>query len=218
MEPEFWLQRWQEGRTGWHQQEVDRLLRRHWPALGVESGGRVLVPLCGSSLDLAWLAAQGHPVVGVELSMLACEQFFARQELVPTLTHHRGFRRLACEGIELWCGDVFALQPDDLADVAAVYDRAALVALPPDMRIRYVRSVYDLLPDGCRGLLITLEYPPEERDGPPFAVDGDEVLRLFTPRWQVDRIDARDILDGEPRFRDEGVTDLWTAVYRLQRN
>ena len=217
MDAEFWLQRWHEGRIGFHRDEVMPLLERHWAALGVPAGGRVFVPLAGKTLDMHWLAAQGHEVLGVELSPLAVRAFFADAGLRPAIhadaegVHHRA------GPVDLVLGDVFALSEQLLAPMDAVYDRAAIIALPQDMRRRYVSGVYARLPRGCRGLLITLEYPQAEKAGPPFSVEEAEVRGLFEPDWQVDLLERRDILDQEPGFRAEGVTALATAVYRLQR-
>lgn len=105
-----------------------------------------------------------------------------------------------------------------VADCSAVYDRAALIALPAALRRRYLETVYARLPTGCCGLLITLEYPQAEKAGPPFSVDAAEVHALFDAQWQVQALEHRDILDQEPRFRADGVTALSTGVYRLQRN
>lgn len=177
MDADFWLQRWNEGRIGFHRGEVMPLLEKHWPALGLASGSRVFVPLAGKTLDMHWLAAQGHQVLGCELSPLAVDAFFAEAALVPAVSadadgiHHRA------GPLDLVRGDVFALSPGLLGTVAAVYDRAAIIALPPTMRARYVAQVYGRLPAGSRGLLITLEYPQAEKAGPPFAVDEDEVRR-----------------------------------------
>lgn len=217
MHEDFWHQRWAEGRTGWHQAEVDRLLQKHWPVLGLATGTRVLVPLCGKSLDLAWLAARGHAVAGIELSLSACAAFFAERGLAPAHGTRDGFRVLTSAGIELWCGDAFALRGESVADVAGVYDRAALIALPPAMRTRYVGSVYAALPTGTRGLLITLEYPQAERAGPPFSVPENEVHDLFEPDWEIECLERRDILESESGIRVDGVSALHTAVYRLAR-
>ena len=218
MDAEFWLQRWHEGRIGFHRDEVMPLLERHWAALGVPAGGRVFVPLAGKTLDMHWLAAQGHEVLGVELSPLAVRAFFADAGLRPAIhadaegVHHRA------GPVDLVLGDVFALSEQLLAPMDAVYDRAAIIALPAAMRRRYVSEVYAKLPRGCRGLLITLEYPQAQMDGPPFSVDEAEVRRLFEPEWAVELLERRDILSQEPRFRDDGVTALSTAIYRLQRH
>jgi thiopurine S-methyltransferase len=218
MDPSFWRQRWQEGRIGFHQPQVTPLLERYWDATGVEAGARILVPLAGKSLDMLWLASRGHRVLAVELSPLAVEQFFDENGLTPSLRESPlGVHHVAGE-IEIICGDVFALDTSTLAGCAGVYDRAALIALPPDMRRRYASHVYGRLPAGCRGLLVTLDYPQQQKSGPPFSVDADEVCALFEPGWTVDVLERSDILASQPGFVAEGVTELHTAAYRLHRN
>lgn len=215
MQPDYWIERWQRGQIGFHQAEVNRLLERHWPALALPQGCTVLVPLCGKSLDMAWLAARGHRVLGVELVERACIEFFEEHGLVPERHAQARHVRYHAGGITLLAGDAFALDDADLADCRAVYDRGALIALPQDLRTRYVRTLYDRLPTGCEGLLVTLDYPPHERAGPPFAVDADEVARLFAPDWSPALLDSRDILWREPGFQAEGVTRLATEAWRL---
>lgn len=217
MEPEFWHQRWQEGRIGFHQDRVTPLLERHWSSLVLAPGSRVFVPLAGKSLDLAWLASQGHRVFGVELSRLAVEQFFIEHDLQPTVRETRLGTHFSAGAIELVCGDVFDFDRAALADCNGVFDRAALIALPPELRRRYADEVYAQLPGDCRGLLVTIEYPPGEKQGPPFSVDGDEVQALFGSRWRIGLLERRDILDKEPRFAAEGVTRLHAAAWRLDR-
>lgn len=214
MDADFWLQRWREGRTAFHQNRVMPLLEKHWPALGLKPGGRVFVPLAGKSLDMLWFAAKGYRVLGVELSPIAVEQFLAEHRLeAQTHTSSAGVHYVA-DDIELVRGDVFALDAAALAECTGAYDRAALIALPPTLRARYVGEVYARLPQGCRALLITLEYPQHEREGPPFSVDEAEVRRLFSPAWRIDVLERRDILADEPGF---GASTLTTAVYRLDK-
>lgn len=217
MDPDFWCQRWHEGRIGFHQQRVTPLLEEYWDKVDVPAGGQVFVPLAGKSLDLPWLAARGHRVLGVELSQLAIEQFFTENNLVPTMQASVcGMRYIAGE-IELVCGDAFALGADALADCTGVYDRAALIALPPLMRKQYATDLYSRLPTGCRGLLITLEYPQGDKQGPPFSVTEDQVHALYARDWTVDLLERRDILATQPGFIADGVTSLQTVAYRLQR-
>ena len=217
MDADFWLQRWQEGQIGFHRDDVMPLLEKHWSSLQLSEGSRVLVPLCGKSLDMHWLAAQGHRVLGVELSPLAVTQFFEEAGLEPVRTTTRYGEHFSAGPVEIILGDAFALDPALLADVAGVYDRAALIALPPDLRLRYRDTVYASLPAGCQGLLITLEYPQAEKAGPPFSVAQQEVETLFAAPWRHTLLERRDILDQEPRFREEGLSALETAVYRLRR-
>jgi thiopurine S-methyltransferase len=217
LDADFWHQRWQQGRIGFHQEQPMPLLLSHWPSLALPAGSQVFVPLAGKSVDMAWLAAQGHRVLGVELSPLAVEQFFAAHGWVPGIREAVDGRHYRAGDIELICGDAFALEPASLADCAAVYDRAALIALPHAMRRRYARELYAALPPGCRGLLITLEYPQREKQGPPFSVPEAEVRELFADRWRVTVLARHDILLREPGFVAEGVTALSTVVYRLER-
>ena len=223
MDADFWRQRWQDNQIGFHQDLPTPLLQKHWPAIGAPPGCRVFVPLAGKSRDMLWLAAQGHRVLGVELSQLAVEQFFAEHGLQPDIHETRYGRHYRAGGtqagdIELICGDAFALDAAALADCAAVFDRAALIALPLALRLRYVDELYARLPGECRGLLITLEYPQDEKEGPPFSVTESEVHARFGSRWNVDLLERRDILATQQNFIDEGVTALDTCVYRLQRH
>lgn len=215
MDSDFWQQRWRDGRTGFHQDRPTPLLLKHWSTLALAAGTRVLVPLAGKSLDLLWLAARGHRVLGVELSPLAVNQFFTEHGLVPEIFDSRYGSHHRAGNIELICGDVFGLDAGALADCAAVYDRAAMIALPPELRRRYVDELYAQLPVGCRGLLITLDYPQQEKVGPPFAVPEMEVRERFEPAWEVATLECRDILAEQPGFVAEGVSALQTAVYRL---
>ena len=216
MEPEFWHQRWQENRIGFHQDKATPLMLKHWPSLGVAPGSRVFVPLAGKSLDMLWFASQGYRVLGVELSRLAVEQFFTENDLPYTITESPYGRHYRSGEIELVCGDAFSLDAGLLASCDAVFDRAALIALPPPMRERYAHELYARLPGRCRGLVITLEYPQHEKAGPPFSVPEDEVRALFDAHWRVELLERREILGQQPAFIEEGVTALSTAVYRLQ--
>ena len=120
-------------------------------------------------------------------------------------------------GIEIILGDAFGLDAEILADCDAVYDRAAVIALPPELRARYVGELYARLPQGCRGLLITLEYPQDEKQGPPFSVTEAEVMERFGRDWEVEVLERRDILAQQPGFQAEGVSALETVVYRMER-
>jgi thiopurine S-methyltransferase len=217
MEPDFWLERWREARTGFHQDAPTPLMLKHWPAVGAAPGSRVFVPLAGKSLDMAWFASQGHRVLGAELSPLAVAQFFESQGVEPSVAEAADGIHHVAGPIQIVQGDVFALDAGEIASCTAVFDRAAIIALPPEMRARYVREVYGRLPAGCRGLLITLEYPQAEKAGPPFAVGEEEVRGLFDGAWDAAVLERRDILAQQPVFQAEGLTALQTVAYRLEK-
>ncbi|AIB35628.1 MULTISPECIES: thiopurine S-methyltransferase [Pseudomonas] len=217
MEPEFWQERWARNQIGFHLPEVNPYLQRHWSQLALVEGARVLVPLCGKSLDLMWLASHGLRVMGVELSEQAVEAFFSEQNLVPRITRRDAFTVYQTDLIEVWCGDFFALDAEALAGCTALYDRAALIALPPLMRAQYAEHLSRLLPSGCQGLLITLDYDQSQKAGPPFAVTDDEVKVLFGSDWTVKTLQEQDVLGESWKFVQEGVTRLDERVYWLGR-
>jgi thiopurine S-methyltransferase len=192
-------------------------LAQHWPSLELPNDARVFVPLCGKSRDILWLASLGHGVVGIDISPLAAEQFFAESQLEPHIDAMGPFQRYRVDEITLLVGDFFDLRPDHLAGVSAVYDRASLIALPPETRPRYARHLASLLPAAVRSLLITLEYDQSQMKGPPFAVGEDEVRRLFEPKFRVETVSVFDALAESPRFRARGLDALDERVYRLQR-
>ncbi|WP_308389017.1 thiopurine S-methyltransferase [Acidithiobacillus sp. AMEEHan] len=197
MSAESWLQRWQENRIGFHRSEFHPQLVRHWSQLGASSNGWVFVPLCGKSLDLLWLAKQRYKVRGVELSPIAVEAFFAEHGLEPESERQGAFQRYHCGALEIFCGDFFALSRADLTDTVAVYDRAVLIALPPEVRSEYARMLHHLLPNRPPMLLITLDYPQGTRAGPPFAVEESEVRNLYEPAWSVETLETRDLRSQE---------------------
>lgn len=222
MDPGFWHARWQQGQIGFHQADINRHLTQRWPGLGLAAGTRVLVPLCGKSRDMTWLHAQGHRVVGVELEAQACEAFFVEQHLSFSVESHgtaqvfRGQGQAA--GIELWCADFFSLTVADLGELQAWYDRAALIALPPALRQRHARRVTQLLPSGARGLLITMDHPPGQRDGPPFAVPQAEVRALLEPAFELRLLEHEDLLAlPDAPERRWGTTELWQDVWTAVR-
>jgi thiopurine S-methyltransferase len=215
MEPAFWQQRWADNQIGFHQAQVNPYLQQYWPDLSLASGSRVLVPLCGKSLDLVWLAGQGHRVLGVELSRRAVEDFFREHGLTAEVSRRGAFEVWRSDDMELWCGDFFALRAEDVADCVAVYDRAALIALPAPMRADYLRLLSQLLPAGAEGLLVTLDYQQALLAGPPFSVADDEVRAGFVG-WQVKMLEEREVIEESPKFVQAGVKSLVERVYRLQ--
>ncbi|MBW8126428.1 MULTISPECIES: thiopurine S-methyltransferase [Pseudomonas] len=215
MEPEFWRERWARNQIGFHLPEVNPYLQRHWPKLALAEGAKVLVPLCGKSLDLMWLASLGFRVLGVELSEQAVEAFFTEQSLTPRVTERGAFKVYQADLIEVWCGDFFALDAQVLADCTALYDRAALIALPPLLRAQYAEHLNTLLRPGCQGLLITLDYDQTQKAGPPFAVTHDEVKVLLSSHWALAVQEEQDILGESWKFVQDGVTRLEERVYQL---
>lgn len=178
MEEQFWQQRWKDNEIGFHQPKANPLLVRGLPALGLESGARVFVPLCGKSLDLHWLRAQEYRVIGSELTLMAVQQLFAELGVTPQITQAGELMRYEAEGITVFQGSIFELTRELLGPVDAVYDRAALVALPKPMRDEYASHVPSITANAPQ-LLVCFEYDQACMDGPPFSVVDAEVRQRY---------------------------------------
>lgn len=215
MELSFWHERWERAEIGFHQQDINVHLQQFWKLLDLQPGQRVFVPLCGKSRDLLWLAGEGHPVTGVEISPIAVAAFFQENGLQPRHWRDGAFEIWEQDELRIMLGDFFALESQHLADIAGVYDRASLIALPPAMRERYSRHLDAILPPGIRTLLMTLEYDQTVLMGPPFAVAESEVRALYEPAHEIELLHTRDALSEESRWRDHGLTWLLERVYRL---
>lgn len=175
MDAEYWLERWRAGRLGFHRAEAHPQLFE-WSAVFGEAT-RVLVPLCGKSADLEWFVIHGFEVVGVELSELAAQAFFAERGLTPQRTERGEFVVLEHGALAIWVGDFFALSGAELGVFDAAYDRAAMIALPAEQRPAYAAHLQTLLAPKAKLLLITLHF--DAAGGPPFSVPTEEVTQAY---------------------------------------
>jgi len=189
MEADFWHKMWNSGVVGFHQPDVNHYLKTHWPKLQLQGNENVLVPLCGKSLDMIWLAQQGHSVLGIELSPKALDEFLAENKLTAEPIEQGNHCGYKLPDMTLLCGDFFHLTKEQCSDIHVVYDRAALVALPPKMREQYVKHLAEILPKGSQYLLVTMEYVQNQMSGPPFSVAESEVIDLFSSFAEIHKIE-----------------------------
>ena len=217
MDADFWHERWNTGSTRFDQARVHPLLIEQWQRQIGAGAGEVFVPLCGRSIDMEWLADQGHRVIGNELSPIAVADFFERRHLTPDVRTEGTLVVHAAAGYELWCGDFFDMPPTALGAVAAVYDRASLVAMPPEMRQRYADHMGAIVPAGAPIFLISFEYDQAEMDGPPFSVQRDEIADLYADAFTPEHVIAVDVLDGNPDLRARGLSGLTETLTVLRR-
>lgn len=215
MKADFWIERWEKGEIGFHQASGNDLLVRHWSAVHAAAGRTVFVPLCGKSVDMAWLAAKGYRVIGSELSQRAVADFFHEQGAEAQVRREGAFEVSTAGPIEIWCGDFFAMPTAVTRDVAAVYDRAALIAMPPEMQPAYVAKLRALVP-AAPILLVSLDYPAGEVAGPPFATPEQQIRALFAASHDMSVLETRDGLAASPALKDRGVTRLDETAYVLR--
>ena len=195
MDASFWHQRWQTNEIPFHERAANPLLIKHFPSLALANGRRVFVPLCGKSLDIGWLLARGHEVIGAELSDIAVQQLFVDLGVQPSIAELGQIRHYSGEQIDIFAGDIFQISPDTLGPIHAVYDRAALVALPEEMRQRYAVHLREITANAPQ-LLICYEYDQAVLPGPPFSVGSEEVTRHYGESYQLTLLESTEVAGG----------------------
>ncbi len=222
MERSFWQARWDRNEIGFHANAVNPDLTAAFAALS-ETGrppfAHALIPLCGKTLDLAWLAARVPHVTGVEFVPEAARAFFDEAGLTPRETRVGAHTALSHAGLTVLVADFFALTPADLAwagqpPVDLAYDRAALIALPPADRARYAAQFARLVAPGGRGIVVTIDHDPALRGGPPFPVTDADLAALHAPAFDATRLHRRVPADP-PRGLDGA--DVFTSTWLLSR-
>jgi thiopurine S-methyltransferase len=217
MDAEFWKARWQSNEIGFHEGRTNAMLAKHWPALGLKNGSSVFVPLCGKSADLAWFAAQGHRVLGVELSEVAVATFFTENGLEPKRESRDGFEVSSAGGIEIWCGDFFKIEPRHLSGITGAYDRASLVAMPPTMQPAYAAKMAEIVPRGLPTLLVTFTLDEAQPIGPPFSTPPARVRTLFDANFEISELESKDTDEVSANMRVRGITHMKQHAIVLRR-
>jgi len=195
MDISFWQQKWERGELGFHQSQPNPLLIKHFDHLKLARGHRIFLPLCGKTVDISWLLSQGVHVVGVELSPLAIDQLFDSLQIEPQITSAGRFLHYRAPAIAIFVGNFFELSAEHLGPVDAIYDRAALVALPEATRQSYAAHLIHLS-NAAPQLLITYEYDQSQMAGPPFAVPQPEIERLYNTTYQLQRVEHTAVAGG----------------------
>ncbi|MDH4263108.1 MAG: thiopurine S-methyltransferase [Spirochaetia bacterium] len=196
MNAEFWIERWNQHQIGFHQKEINSYLTSMWSQTNLPIDSGILVPLCGKSLDMLWLADQKYRVVGIELSEVAASEFCAENSFLTTpQSIEGGYLWKFNSAISFICKDFFKVTAADTGKINGVYDRAALVALPPEMRKTYASHVTSLLEKGGKIFLVTFEYSQDKMKGPPFSVTKDEVSQLYGHDFIIDEITKVELKD-----------------------
>ncbi len=216
MKHQYWKNRWEENDVAWHLPMAHPLLIQMQAQLGLRQGDAVFVPLCGASIDMLYLAEQGYFVIGNELSPLACQQFFESNGLSYTKTQQGDFELYEGNNIFLYCGDFFKLAPALFTKkISAIYDRAALIALPEDLRQLYVKKLNTLFPTGADILLITIEYK-NERNVPPYLVESEELNSLYGDSHTLKPLGRFGDTLMCQRLGERGFVEPCEVVYLLQ--
>lgn len=207
MNPDYWHKSWQENKTAWYQKKANPFLVRYFQELSLPKNSRIFVPLCGNSIDIVWLLSQGYKVVGIDLSEIAIRQLFqelsveAKASPIAKLTHY------AATDIDIFVGNIFDLSKDLIGTVDAIYDRAALVALPEDMRREYRAHLLEITARAPQ-LLLTFSYDQNLMDGPPFSIDKEKVHQHYQENYNLKFLESADVR-GKLKGQVEAKENAW---------
>ena len=207
MKSEFWQERWQENQIGWHEEDGNAALKEYIDSLNLAEGARVFIPLCGKTHDIAWLLKKGYRVVGAELSEIAIQQLFDELGVTPEIHELPALKQYRAPNLDIFVGDIFDLTESELGVVDAIYDRAAFVALPHEMRVRYTAHLRKIS-DNSPQLLLTLSYDQSLAEAPPFAISDEEVLEHYDDHYKISKLSTHDI-PGGIRGEIPGLETVW---------
>jgi thiopurine S-methyltransferase len=214
MDAKFWHERWRKSEIAFHEAEPNGLLVRHLEQLTLEAGSRVFLPLCGKTLDIAWLAARGHHVVGVELVEAGIRELCSEQGIAAEVTDEGAFRVYRAPNIELRVGDLFDLTPELVGDIDRIWDRGSMVAFPPERREAYVHALRSISGPNTELLLSAISYDPAVMTGPPWSVPRADVERLYAD-CQIRLLHANDVIDDAPHWRELGHESWVVSLYAI---
>lgn len=214
MNPEFWHDKWERNEIGFHLKQIHPLVIKYLSTEKLKDVSRVFVPLCGKTMDIGYLLEQGKQVIANELSESAVKQLFANLSLIHSVTSWRGGLCYQAERLTVWVGDFFELTHSEVSDIDLVYDRAALIALPEEMRKSYAQHMLTLAPK-AKQLLLALTYNQVEMAGPPFSVPDAEVQAHYGENKKIRALSHKDVIEYEPKFAERGLKSLIESAYWL---
>lgn len=213
MNPDFWHRRWQKNEIGFHEEDGSALLKRYFTDWHLPDNSKVFVPLCGKTRDIAWLLSHGIEVVAIELNQQAVEQLFNELGVKPSISKCSTIPDdLTCYEapyLRVYVGDFFALTHEHLGSINSVYDRAAMVALPAELRVRYSLHLLKIT-QGCSQLLVCYDYADNLLTGPPFSVNHQEVRQHYDSAFSIKQLHYAKVNGG---FRNQ--EEVFEAVYLL---
>jgi thiopurine S-methyltransferase len=199
MEKNFWLDKWKNKATGFHNQEINPFLVKYIQNnfFNLTATSKVFVPLCGKTIDIGYLLKQGFRITGCELSEIAVKALFADLNINPIITRHHDFTIYSTidNKIKVFVGDIFDLKVSDIGNIDLTYDRAALVALPPALQLKYANHLISITKNAPQ-LLISLSFDPKIINSPPFSISNENIIKYFSKHYSLEILEQDFQLKG----------------------
>lgn len=194
-ENSLWLKRWENREIGFNQAMVNSFMVKYFDNLNLSEESSVLVPLCGKTIDIAWLLEKGHAVIGVELSEQAVIELFDELGVVPAISTVGELTLYSADSLQIYVGDIFKVTSEMLGKVDAIYDRAALVALTTGVRVEYTKHLRELT-DNASQLLLCFEYDQSLMNRTPYSVEEREVRKHYEEHYDLELLTREEIAGG----------------------
>lgn len=194
-ENNLWLEKWEKREIGFNQNRVNAFLIKYFKKLNLEKNANILVPLCGKSIDITWFLSEGFSVTGIELSEIAVEELFLELGITPSISNLGEVKLYSSEQLNLFVGDIFKVTSKMIGEIDAIYDRAAIVALTKELRIKYaehLRSISNNAPQ----LLLCFEYDQSLMNRTPYSVDELEVKMHYAQHYEIELLERVAIAGG----------------------
>ncbi|XP_013388873.1 probable thiopurine S-methyltransferase [Lingula anatina] len=185
-----WIGAWERNSTRWHMPNVNCFLEEFLDVLlAGKKAAKILVPLCGKTIDMKWLADLGHTVIGVDGAEKAATEFFTEQNIAYKVEPCDAIQGTLCcsmdNKIRIYVGDFFKFNQDFEGQFDAIWDRASLVAIDESDRLQYVNILNSVLKPGCHCLIEAMDFIPSEKSGSPHAIPLECVRELFGNDYNV---------------------------------
>jgi thiopurine S-methyltransferase len=207
MDAHFWHNKWQNNQIAFHRSSPNPLLVAHFDALSLTKDSVIFIPLCGKTLDIAWLLSKGYRIVGAELVESAIEQLFTELAMTPKIAVIGEIKHYSAQNIDIYVGDIFAVTQTLLGPIDAIYDRAALVALPNEIRRQYTAHLMKITQQAPQ-LLIAYHYDQQLVQGPPFSISAQEVHHHYEKHYRLTLIESVDV-EGGMKGQCEATENVW---------
>jgi len=194
-ENNLWLERWKNREIGFNQDEVNAFLVKYFERLNLKADSKVLVPLCGKTIDISWLLSQGYDVTGIELSETAIVELFEELNVQPEIRTMGELILYSSKNLKVFVGDIFKVTSAMLGKIDAIYDRASLVALTKDLRVEYTAHLRDIT-NNAPQLLLCFEYEQSLMNRTPYSVEESEVKKHYAEYYDVALLSREEIVGG----------------------
>lgn len=212
MEKNFWQKKWDLNEIGFHQKETSPLLEKYLNKIIYHNGTKshCLIPLSGKTNDIIYLKNYFSLVTGVEIIKKAVESFFSENNFKPVQKENC----YTYENIEIIHDDFFNLPNKTKLKYDFVFDRASIIALPENLRFKYVNTVKSLLGPRFTIFLISIEYNSPDLIGPPFSVPEDEIHKHYA-EFKIEKLYEKEIPTLSPKFKN---IDVLQKLYIIENH